>query len=91
MHYCPFKFSSEILTFLHIWEQVQTLFHADGDGLPRPEIAALCGPLSALLDVMALDTGILIANYEQVGAAGSRVAPAHADKAAGWASGAGGR
>lgn len=47
-------------------EQVQTLFHADGDGLPRPEIVQLCGPLSALLDVMALDTGILIANYEQV-------------------------
>ena len=47
-------------------EQVQTLFHADGDGLPRPEIMQLCGPLSALLDVMALDTGILIANYEQV-------------------------
>ena len=61
--------------------QVQTLFHADGDGLPRPEIAALCGPLSALLDVMALDTGILIANYEQVGVAGSRVASHQADMA----------
>lgn len=47
-------------------EQVQTLFHADGDGLPCPEIVQLCGALSALLDVMALDTGILIANYEQV-------------------------
>ncbi len=47
-------------------EQVQTLFWADGDGLPRPEISQLCVQLSALLDVMALETGILISNYEQV-------------------------
>ena len=45
--------------------QVQTLFWAEGDGLPRPEIAQLCGPLSALLDVMALETANLISNYEQ--------------------------
>ena len=46
---------------------MQTLFWADGDGLPRPEIGALCAQLSALLDAMALETGILISNYEQVG------------------------
>ena len=45
---------------------MQTLFWAEGDGLPRPEIAQLCGPLSALLDVMALETVNLIGNYEQV-------------------------
>ena len=49
--------------------QVQTLFWAEGDGLPRPEIALLCGQLSALLDVMALETANLIGNYEQVRAA----------------------
>ena len=46
--------------------QVQTLFWAEGDGLPRPELAQLCGQLSALLDVMALETANLIGNYEQV-------------------------
>ena len=54
-------------------EQVQTLFWADGDGLPRPEISQLCTQLSALLDVMALETGILISNYEQVGSGRLRV------------------
>lgn len=42
------------------------LHHADGDGLPHPENLQLRGPLFSPLDVMALDTGILIANYEQV-------------------------
>ena len=46
--------------------QVQTLFWADGDGLPRPEIAQLCSQLLALLDVMGLETANLISNYEQV-------------------------
>ena len=49
--------------------QVQTLFWAEGDGLPRPEIAQLCGQLSALLDVMALETTNVIGNYEQAWAA----------------------
>ncbi len=48
---------------------MQTLFWAEGDGLPRPEIAQLCGQLAALLDVMALETTNVIGNYEQVPAA----------------------
>lgn len=45
---------------------LKALFHAEGEGLPRDRIDDLCAPLTAILTVMQLDTGILIANYKQV-------------------------
>jgi hypothetical protein len=42
------------------------LFYADGEGLSRQQVDELCAPLTAILVVMQLDTGILIANYKQV-------------------------
>jgi hypothetical protein len=45
--------------------QLQALFEAEGEGLPRGDIQALCSPLVAVLVTMQLDTGILIANYKQ--------------------------
>lgn len=45
---------------------VSKLFHADGEGLPLGEINVALEPLSDLLDVMQLDTAILVTNYKQV-------------------------
>lgn len=45
---------------------LKRLFYADGEGLPSQRIIDLCAPLTAVLIVMQLDTGILIANFKQV-------------------------
>ncbi len=45
---------------------LKRLFYADGEGLPSQRIIDLCAPLTAVLIVMQLDTGILVANFKQV-------------------------
>lgn len=47
--------------------QMRAMFFADGDGLPLETIDAICRPLSDLLDVMQLDTGLVMQNLKQVG------------------------
>ncbi|KFM27238.1 hypothetical protein F751_4508 [Auxenochlorella protothecoides] len=44
---------------------LQALFHAEADGLELDEVESASAPLSAILDAMALDTDVLIANYKQ--------------------------
>lgn len=46
---------------------MRAMFFADGDGLPLETIDAICRPLSDLLDVMQLDTGLVMQNLKQVG------------------------
>ncbi|KAK9829741.1 hypothetical protein WJX72_007612 [[Myrmecia] bisecta] len=50
-------------------EELNVMFHADGDGLPREEITEALGPISELLTVLGLETGILISNLKQARAA----------------------
>lgn len=45
--------------------QMRAMFYADGEGLPLADIDAICRPLSDLLDVMQLDTGLVMANLRQ--------------------------
>lgn len=47
-------------------EDLRILFHAEGEGLETEEIVAMCVPLSDLLTVLQLDTGILVNNLKQV-------------------------
>lgn len=47
-------------------EQLRLLFLAEGDGLPSDQVTQACGPLTSILTVMQLETGILISNYQQV-------------------------
>lgn len=48
-------------------EQLRQLFVADGDGLGNEQVVKACTPLTSILMVMQLETGILISNYQQVG------------------------
>lgn len=50
--------------------QMRSMFFADGEGLPLEEVDALCRPLSELLDVMQLDTGLLVQNLRAAGGGG---------------------
>ncbi len=47
-------------------EELTAMFYADGEGLPRADIAEALAPISDLLTVLGLDTGILISNLKQV-------------------------
>ena len=47
-------------------EQVRVLFLADGQGLPAQDIDELCQPVVDLLNVLQLETGILIKNFKDV-------------------------
>ena len=43
------------------------LFESDGQGLPAKDIDELCTPVLDLLNVLQLETGILIKNFKDVG------------------------
>lgn len=45
-------------------EQLKVLFEADGQGLPAKDIDELCAPVLDLLNVLQLETGILIKNFK---------------------------
>ncbi|KAL0025837.1 hypothetical protein WJX79_004875 [Trebouxia sp. C0005] len=45
-------------------EQLRVLFLADGQGLPAQDIEDLCAPVVDLLNVLQLETGILIKNFK---------------------------
>lgn len=45
-------------------EQLRVLFLADGQGLPAQDIEDLCTPVMDLLNVLQLETGILIRNFK---------------------------
>ena len=47
-------------------EQLRVLFLADGQGLPAQDIEDLCTPVVDLLNVLQLETGILIKNFKDV-------------------------
>lgn len=47
-------------------EQLRVLFLADGQGLPAQDIDDLCTPVVDLLNVLQLETGILIKNFKDV-------------------------
>ena len=47
-------------------EQLKVLFLADGQGLPADDVANLCAPVVDLLNVLQLETGILIKNFKDV-------------------------
>ena len=47
-------------------EQLKVLFEADGQGLPAKDIDELCAPVLDLLNVLQLETGILIKNFKDV-------------------------
>ncbi len=49
--------------------QLRAMFYADGEGLPLAEIDAALRPLSDLLDVMQLDSGLVMQNLKQASAA----------------------
>jgi hypothetical protein len=46
---------------------MRAMFYADGDGMGLEEVDAICRPLSDVVDVMQLDTGLIIQNIKQVG------------------------
>ena len=46
--------------------QMRAMFYADGDGIPLEEVDAVCRALSDIVDVMQLDTGLVIQNLKQV-------------------------
>ncbi|KAL3161403.1 hypothetical protein ABBQ32_010293 [Trebouxia sp. C0010 RCD-2024] len=45
-------------------EQLKGLFLADGQGLPAEDVDSLCAPVVDLLNVLQLETGILIKNFK---------------------------
>lgn len=47
-------------------EQLKALFLADGQGLPADDVDSLCAPVVDLLNVLQLETGILIKNFKDV-------------------------
>ena len=47
-------------------EQLKVLFLADGQGLPADDVDNLCAPVVDLLNVLQLETGILIKNFKDV-------------------------
>ena len=47
-------------------DQLKGLFLADGQGLPADDVDALCAPIVDLLNVLQLETGILIKNFKDV-------------------------
>lgn len=47
-------------------EQLKGLFLADGQGLPAEDVDSLCAPVVDLLNVLQLETGILIKNFKDV-------------------------
>lgn len=47
-------------------EQLKGLFLADGQGLPADDVNSLCAPVLDLLNVLQLETGILIKNFKDV-------------------------
>lgn len=47
-------------------DQLKGLFLADGQGLPSDDVDALCAPIVDLLNVLQLETGILIKNFKDV-------------------------
>lgn len=47
-------------------EQLKGLFLADGQGLPAEDVDNLCAPVVDLLNVLQLETGILIKNFKDV-------------------------
>ena len=50
--------------------QMRAMFYADGDGIGLEEVDAVCRPLSDVVDLMQLDTGLIIQNLKQVGGGG---------------------
>lgn len=73
--YCNIKYA-ECLCRLYIpddidyveqdLEQLKGLFLADGQGLPAEDVDNLCAPVVDLLNVLQLETGILIKNFKDV-------------------------
>lgn len=51
---------------------LQALFHADADGLDMEDVERAAEGLGAVLDAMALETPVLVANYKQALAASGR-------------------
>ena len=47
-------------------DQLKGLFLADGQGLPSDDVDSLCAPIVDLLNVLQLETGILIKNFKDV-------------------------
>ena len=45
-------------------EQLRALFFATGEGLPRDAIDQSLARVHSLLDIMRMDTGMLIARYQ---------------------------
>ncbi|EFN53089.1 hypothetical protein CHLNCDRAFT_137406 [Chlorella variabilis] len=48
--------------------QMRAMFYADGDGIGLEEVDAVCRPLSDVVDLMQLDTGLIIQNLKQANA-----------------------
>jgi hypothetical protein len=46
---------------------MRAVFFADGEGISLEEVDALCRSLSDVVDLMQLDTGLIIQNLKQVG------------------------
>jgi hypothetical protein len=54
--------------------QLRATFYCGGEGIPLDQIDAICRPVSDLIDVMQLDTGIIISNLKSAGGAAGRSA-----------------
>ena len=63
---CRLYISDDVEYIEQDLEQLRVLFLADGQGLPAQDIDDLCTPVVDLLNVLQLETGILIKNFKDV-------------------------
>ncbi len=63
---CRLYISDDVEYIEQDLEQLRVLFLADGQGLPAQDIVDLCTPVVDLLNVLQLETGILIKNFKDV-------------------------
>ena len=65
-HTCRLYIADDVEYVEQDLEQLRVLFLADGQGLPAQDIEDLCTPVMDLLNVLQLETGILIRNFKDV-------------------------